>query len=611
MQEDRTSQDTFQTKASSLHKLLSSDKLFVIPRYQRAYSWTPKEIKDFIKDVQKLEASDHPVEHFFGVIICIHKNTVLDDNAELEVIDGQQRLTTFIVLILAVCHALEEISSKASKDGDIPSGSKASQLKNNTLNKYVFCIDEHNKKQPKLYLSKTNRDFFQRMINEQIKIDHKISDTDAVSNDKLLKALKTIYQQLLKTPILDKKDISLVEKIEKVEKLLFNILNRAIILSVINANKQNAYKLFSVINDRGKKLSEGDLLRSETLALLDNHETEQEMVEADWDEILRTDESIVRSFLQHYAMSHSGSEIPEKDVLDFYRTDIFDIKYDPIDQADLDKAKKLATTVGLLKSESKIYEKLYKGIWPFDNSNKVADWDRKQLEILIVYEKHTISLPLLLSAVKLDEKTFADLVNRIVLFSFRYISILKNKPTPLGNKYRELAKKIREDAKTFSLKLLRSELEKLKNQYASDNLFKASLEEKNFTDDNQMGKILLLILNDYISWSKREDGSNPVPAKGAVLSPKTLTLEHIYPQNPSQAIEDLKEHTQKIGNLTLLTDAEQNKAANKSFVAKKRTYEESQLEINRQLAELADWNLEEYNKRTTFLLDLANKIFTA
>jgi uncharacterized protein with ParB-like and HNH nuclease domain len=92
MQEDRTSQDTFQTKASSLHKLLSSDKLFVIPRYQRAYSWTPKEIKDFIKDVQKLEASDHPVEHFFGVIICIHKNTVLADNAELEVIDGQQRL---------------------------------------------------------------------------------------------------------------------------------------------------------------------------------------------------------------------------------------------------------------------------------------------------------------------------------------------------------------------------------------------------------------------------------------------------------------------------------------------------------------------------------------
>ncbi len=83
----------------TLDQLLAK-RLFRIPHYQRAYSWTSKERSDMFKDISKLK--DKPDNsHFMATIVGLHRETktiVTDQYNVIEIVDGQQRLTTLVLL---------------------------------------------------------------------------------------------------------------------------------------------------------------------------------------------------------------------------------------------------------------------------------------------------------------------------------------------------------------------------------------------------------------------------------------------------------------------------------------------------------------------------------
>lgn len=88
----------------SLAKFVSG-RLFTIPGYQRAYSWTSKERADLFEDIRRTHAKGQDAGHFMAAAVCLRREKVAlgtDEYHKMEVVDGQQRLTTLIVLLKAI-----------------------------------------------------------------------------------------------------------------------------------------------------------------------------------------------------------------------------------------------------------------------------------------------------------------------------------------------------------------------------------------------------------------------------------------------------------------------------------------------------------------------------
>lgn len=99
----------------SLSKLLSG-RLFRIPEYQRAYSWTSHQRDDLFDDLRKAHAKGKDGDHFMAAVVCLRKDMRelgTDEYQVLEVVDGQQRLTTLIILLNTLQMRLDPESDQA------------------------------------------------------------------------------------------------------------------------------------------------------------------------------------------------------------------------------------------------------------------------------------------------------------------------------------------------------------------------------------------------------------------------------------------------------------------------------------------------------------------
>jgi uncharacterized protein with ParB-like and HNH nuclease domain len=108
---------TIQPQYLTLANLLAI-RLFRIPEYQRAYSWTWHQREDLFHDIEKIHAKGPEEGHFMAAVVCLRRKkqalgTDLFD--VVEVVDGQQRLTTLIVLLNAIKLELDEKNKAEAK----------------------------------------------------------------------------------------------------------------------------------------------------------------------------------------------------------------------------------------------------------------------------------------------------------------------------------------------------------------------------------------------------------------------------------------------------------------------------------------------------------------
>ncbi|MBY0423945.1 MAG: DUF262 domain-containing protein, partial [Parvularculaceae bacterium] len=103
---------TIQPQYLTLSKLLGG-RLFRIPEYQRAYSWRKYERQDLFDDIIKLHGKGSDAGHFMAAVVCLRRDKRrlgTDEYDVVEVVDGQQRLTTLILLLNAIKCALNSKS---------------------------------------------------------------------------------------------------------------------------------------------------------------------------------------------------------------------------------------------------------------------------------------------------------------------------------------------------------------------------------------------------------------------------------------------------------------------------------------------------------------------
>lgn len=136
------------TEANLLNFLKRSPQ-FVIPIYQRTYSWTEKECRQLWDDIVRTGTNDEVSAHFVGSIVYIQRDIyeTVTSQSPLLVIDGQQRLTTVTLLIAALAKALGE--------AEPVDGFSARKLRNY----YLLNPEEKGDRHYKLLLSQADKDF--------------------------------------------------------------------------------------------------------------------------------------------------------------------------------------------------------------------------------------------------------------------------------------------------------------------------------------------------------------------------------------------------------------------------------------------------------------------
>ncbi|WP_428102941.1 DUF262 domain-containing protein [Candidatus Rariloculus sp.] len=101
----------------TLAKLLDG-RLFEIPNYQRAYSWTSRERQDLFEDIESVFAKNFRESHFMATIVCLRRKSLdlgTDVYDQLDIVDGQQRVTTLVLMLNAIKHALNSKKSKQKR----------------------------------------------------------------------------------------------------------------------------------------------------------------------------------------------------------------------------------------------------------------------------------------------------------------------------------------------------------------------------------------------------------------------------------------------------------------------------------------------------------------
>lgn len=227
--------------------ILNADKSikYIIPKYQREYVWGKDNWENLMNDLM-----DNDKGHFLGSIICINQSSDALATIPLEVVDGQQRLTTLSILYSAI---YDKLKREQNDDDDFIA--TRSNLK-------YRLIQKLSQNELKLELSYQNNNYHDYMyiLTELglLKNNNKINN---VGNRRIYKAFQ-YFKKRLEDPE------SEVSEIENVKKFLDKI-NSAMIVKIEVNNHSDAYVLFESLNDRGIPLSAIDLIKNKILATVE------------------------------------------------------------------------------------------------------------------------------------------------------------------------------------------------------------------------------------------------------------------------------------------------------------------------------------------------------
>jgi uncharacterized protein DUF262/uncharacterized protein DUF1524 len=604
----------------SIKLVFEQNHTFQVPKYQRGYAWDDDAIEDFIEDIwhclnARALATPKQRHHFFGGVVTVRQDVPKSNRSNYEVIDGQQRLASFVMLAAVVVRNMENMVGNLTKKGTLSAGDKkvgaflAGTIENLRTLYLVYRdnIELEYVEVPKLMLSKADDEFFQKVIIGEE------ANPERASHERILVAW-TRLSEFINTKVLSAG--VLAQNAKRLQLLVNTVLAEDCnVIFMCSDTRSEAYQIFQVLNDRGVHLTDGDLLRANTMELLDHkdHAATQNSLAACWDSVLAYTSGDIDKYLPWYYSSHEGKRPKFANLADQFLEFRFKCK----DKTTVGKqaAKAMLAEVRQMDDEFACMDTLCAGDWPYDDpSSKVTNWDRERLRMLVVHLKHTNAIPLLLSLRLLDAAKFADAITAIERFVFRYKTIGNAHIGKMTDLYLKHANDIRNKNGSYAISALRGDLRTLVEQVVPNSVFETNLREVRYSPRSGNGHIryLLITLEDYAAWY--DQGANGTPKckdKTQLFDFSNTTLEHLYPRSADGKDKDagLESVKHDLGNLTILGLGENDKMANKSFALKKAKLAASNIKLNRDVAAYKMWSAKEVKDRTDKLVQMALKVF--
>ncbi|MDU9765269.1 DUF262 and DUF1524 domain-containing protein [Helicobacter pylori] len=538
----------------------SQEKQFVIPIYQRVYSWEKEQCKQLWDDIIKTGGNDQIEGHFIGSIVFVHDGIYTTNYNELLIVDGQQRLTTITLLFIALRNYLndeDEFLEKFSRQ--------------KIQNRYLINSDEKGDKKFKLILSEPDRNTLLSLIDEN---KRKPSEPSL----KIMENFKLFEEWIRKN----------TDKLETI----FKGLDKLMVVEIsLERSKDNPQLIFESMNSTGKDLTQTDLIKNYILMGLES-EKQKIFYKKYWramEEDFKQNETLFNQFVRHYLT------IKTRDIPNINKV------YEAFKRYQQERG---IETEALLQDLQK-----YCGYFCRIVFKKEADKDlNKALSFLVDLEMDVI-YPLLLELYSdysdgvLSKQDFIPIIALIESYICRR-AVCGLGTNSLNKVFPSFTKHIQKDEYFKSLKVH----------------FGYLTEKQRFPNDDEFKKLFITI--DFYNFQKREyflerlenfDTKEPV-------NTKECTIEHIMPQTLTeewerdlggnfQAIHDKYLHT--IGNLTLT--GYNQEYSNNSFQEKRdmeKGFKQSPLRLNQGLRDLESFGEKEIEKRANDLADWALKIWT-
>jgi len=538
-----------------------------IPPHQRDYAWTDEEVEQLFSDLEAAYRSGS--EYFLGTIVAIEDKAT----GELNVVDGQQRMTTTYLLLTAIRDYLNE--------HDI-----GKEISNSLQNSYLFSSDRREGFKQRLSLNTDDRTFFRILTSK-----HEHEDwppKESRTSHKLLKAAYFLAKDRIETIA---KSVSGVDAPETLNNWI-DYLERSAQVILLRAHDQaRAFKMFETLNDRGLRTSQADLVKSYLFGLADR---QIGVAQSKWSNTLENlqelgDDDPQVSFLRHYLIAFSG----------FVRADGV---YDAIQT----KYKSEGTSISFLTSIAET-SRTYTATFNPDNEY----WDsyspaaRKYLKDFNFFDLKPMRPLLLAISEKFRKKEFEKSIRYLTSLSLRLVVSARTRSGTNEQAFADAAIKITHG--TIS-----------KHSELVEALKKISVSDKEFEELFASARVSKADLARYIL---RELEHTASPAKGEKewvnTDPQQITLEHILPKAlPETGWEKFDADTHRelrtrLGNLCLLKRSENNGMPNDSFAVKKPFFERSSLSMTAALEEYEDWSPQMLEDRQRKMATLAVQAWPA
>jgi len=572
-----------------------SNEQFYIPAYQRRYAWRRKQLDEFFNDINHLDENS---SHLLGTILFLTETHTIGLNL-LELIDGQQRITT-IAIILKV---LKDYFEKNNNENV------------NEVKKYLTCKGADRQLLYKIKLGDLDDPDFKKIMSDQ--------DLESIQNEHLWFAYKYFKEKIIS---LDKNTEDFYDK----------LINRVVVIRLDIGLAKDAYKLFETINNRGLRLSATDIIKNFLLghASLINNQT-LNLVKGNWRSlIINLDKIDSDKFFRHFMMNKLKIKIPKSrltsDFKHYYYTNIKEVEkisdyktyLESVDQNEeedneeedngetstevkdyTDEKISIVDFAKLLKNSSEIYSKIINRGFENEKINQCL-YNLQRIEstpvntfLLDLFHKKGVS-----------DKDKIQILKLLETFMIRR-HICEYRTAILDDIFSKLVgiedKNIVENVRKQLLKDL-----------PSDREFVEKFEKSQFKRLEDRAKYVLEQI-EYDLIKQREY---------ILLGPR-VNLEHIIPLtiNTKKSIRELgnwpkylgkdsiekhKDYVWRIGNLTLLAEELNISASNNPFKDKLNEYKKSNIKLNKEiLKKFNEFRFNEVENRSAEFAQKAPKIW--
>jgi len=589
----------------------SNAPMFRVPKYQRSYAWESTEVEDYIKDLKNCfdkRKTGNPINHFFGGMVSVERAVPgVVRQHEYELVDGQQRISTFVLTIGALLSSYKVVLLETQTASDTVNEDIVTKRIERLTKRFIEFEQEVNRESTivdALTVSKADLQFFKDIIRQNNPIPSR------ESHDRILYAYKKLEETVNFTL---SSSSSIVDKIDNLEIFELIIDQDFSMINIITYDTKEAYKLFQVLNDRGKSLTEGDLLRAKTLEILEGHKAKQDSAESLWDDILKDSPKVIDNYLRWIYSSHHGARAGSNTLFDDFLNLFYPQHQDSLINAS--KAQTVLDSTVMIREEILVLRKLSEGLWPFQSSNPITAWDRNRLTLLIRELGFSVTIPLLLSSYNLGERKFSEIVSILEKFLFRYKTVCNEHIEAVVTVLHSQSVLIRSNPATYLVNTLRSALSSLQNARANDTHFKNSLDTLSYKEGggNKPLKYFIMTLEHYKRWyDTGASGIQKCEDKTRVYDFSSTTIEHVYPRNAQGSVIDttLEPFKNEIENLTFMGPTDNVAGGNDDFATKKPIFLQSSVGLNVDIGNYSHWTTTELAVRKDLLKNMACSIFS-
>ena len=542
----------------NIFKLLDGNKQYIIPVYQRLYSWEQSHCRRLWKDIIVMQKENRE-GHFLGSIVCIAEKTSPTGVQKYMVIDGQQRLTTLTLVLIALRDSISDNS------GINPDKLSLSFL----INQFEYGDNKY-----KLLLTQEDKDILISLIEKK--------PIPYGTQSKLLNAYNFFKDQIMKNEI--------------PPNLLFEATGKLqIVIITLERGHDDPQAIFESLNSTGKELSQSDLIRNYVLMGMDNN-TQQKLYANIW----RPLEQLFGHEFQDYYM-----DCFFRDYLTMYLHRIPKIN-------NVYEEFKFWKSNCKFKNNEEICKDLYNfaSIYTEIIFAKSSDCELETLYKEIKLLNMGVANPFLMTVINdykqgiITHEALVEIIRLCISYIFRR-SICDIPTNSLNKTFSTLEREINK----------KDYLNSVKAFFITRNDYKEFPNDKKF-GDAFVSKEVYKIRNRNYLLDRLENYDNKSPV---VI--ENLTIEHIMPQNNNlcdewkndlgpewERVHDTYLHT--IGNLTLT--GYNSEMSDNPFMVKMNMdggFRQTAVRLNKYVVLQNTWNEDKIKERANFLLQKALEIW--